>query len=324
MNLSAAEKTVKDKCRLRRMAHSTEKTYLAWIRKYAGWLKAHPVNGESREKVEAFLTGMAHDDYSAVSQNQAFNALLFLYRECLGQKLENVSALRAKRPQRERYAPTFEETQRLLADVQDSYGYPTRLVVHLLYGCGLRVSEPVSLRLKDIDLKNSRLTIRQAKGAKDRVVPLPCSLARAVDIQMAKAKAVADLDRLNGLPMQLPDRLGVKYPKLAFSPTWAFLFPGHSPCQHPRTGQTVRYHMLEENVQRAVRASVCRLRLNPMLTPHSLRHAWATHALDGGANIRDIQVCMGHNSLETTQVYVHAEVGRVRSPIERMELAAAP
>lgn len=321
MNLSEVAELVKGKCRLRHMAYSTEKTYLGWVRQYARWLASHPVVGDSRAKVEAFLTWMALAGYSAVSQNQAFNAILFFYRECLGQKLDGVDALRAKRPQRERYAPTFEETQRLLADVRDSGGYPLRMVVHLLYGCGLRVSEPVALRLKDVDLKNSRLMIRQAKGAKDRLVPLPCRLARSVEIQMAQARAVADKDRMNGLPLQLPDRLDRKYPRLAFSPDWAFLFPGNAPCVHPRTGQTVRYHLLEENVQRAVRASVRRLNLPAMLTPHSLRHAWATHALDGGASIRDIQVCMGHVSLETTQVYVHAEVGRVCSPIERMELA---
>jgi integron integrase len=321
MNINEVAEKVRDKCRLKRLAYSTEKTYLAWIRQYARWLSANPVSGSSRDKVEGYLTHMAKADYSAVSQNQAFNALLFFYRECLGQELEGVDALRAKRPQRERYAPTFDETRRLMDDVRDSNGYPLRLVVHLLYGCGLRVSEPVGLRLKDVDLANSRLTIRQAKGAKDRLVPLPCRLARAVEIQMAKAKAVADQDRMNGLPVQLPDRLGVKYPRLAFSPDWAFLFPGNSPCRHPRTGQMVRYRLLEENVQRAVRASVRRLDLPPMLTPHSLRHAWATHALNAGANIRDIQVCMGHVSLETTQVYVHAEVGRMRSPIDAMELA---
>lgn len=320
MNINDAVGVIKGKCRLRHMSYSTEKTYTAWVRKYAWWVSKNKPSGDPREKVESFLTKMAMDDYSSSAQNQAFNAILFLYRECLGIELGDVKALRARRPQRERYSPKFDEVQRLLADVKDSGGYPLRLVVHLLYGCGLRVSEPVNLRLKDIDLPNSRLTIRQAKGAKDRVVVLPCSLSLAVKAQMATARAVANRDRMAGLPVQLPGRLDVKYPRLAFSSGWAFLFPGNNSCIHPRTGKRVRYHLLEENIQRAVRASVRRLDLPPMLTPHSLRHAWATHSLEAGENIRDIQACMGHSSLETTQVYLHPELGRIKSPIDRMGL----
>ena len=243
---------------------------------------------------------------------------MFFYRDCLGQNLENVDALRAKKAVHERFSPSFDETKKLLFDVRDSGGYPCRLAVHLIYGCGMRVSEPLNLRIKDIDLANSRITIRQAKGAKDRVVPLPCSLAKNLQIQMAHAKAVSDKDILAGMPVQLPDRLDVKYPRLAFSPGWAFLFPGHNPCKHPRTGQIVRYRMLEENVQRAVRSSVRRLGLNPMLTPHSLRHAFATPLMRSGTAVRDVQVLMGHQSLETTMGYLHSEADRVSSPLDLM------
>jgi site-specific recombinase XerD len=319
MKWNEVEKRMQDVARLRHLAYSTERSYITWAKQYAKWLAKQPAAGEAREKVERFLTGMARSNYSAISQNQAFSALLFLYRDCLGQKLENVDALRAKTPQRERYAPTFDEMKAMLAEVKDSGGYPVRLAVQLIYGCGMRVSEPLNLRLKDVCLVDSRIT----KGAKDRVVPLPCSLAKAMEIQMARAAAVAERDVLDGIPVQLPDRLDVKYPRLAFCKEWAFVFPGHNPCIHPRTGKRVRYRMLEENVQRAVRAAGRRLGLNPMITPHCFRHAYATHLMKAGTSVRDVQVLMGHRSLETTMGYLHVEADRTVSPIESMGLCPA-
>ena len=134
----------------------------------------------SEKKLEAFLTALARDEVSASTQNQAFNALLFFYRDCLGQKLEGINALRAKREVSIRRAPAVEEVRRLLADVRDEGSYPVRLVVKLIYGCGLRISEPLALRVRDVELANSRLLIRRAKGGKDRVVALPCSLTREI------------------------------------------------------------------------------------------------------------------------------------------------
>ncbi len=316
------EARMKDVARLRHLSISTEKSYVGWFRRYACWLARVRPSGEPREKVERFLTELARGEISASSQNQAFNALLFFYRDCRGTDLGKVDALRARRTQRERYAPSYDETRRLLEGIRDAGCYPVRLVVHLIYGCGLRVNEPLSLRLKDVDLKNSRLTIRQAKGDKDRVVSLPCSLSAAVERQMAVAAAVAAQDRAAGLPVQLPGRLEKKYPRLEFAKEWAFLFPEKASCRHPRTGRLVRWHMLDQTVQRAMREAVARLGLPPMITPHSLRHAFATHSMAGGANVRDIQEVMGHNSLETTMGYLHPEAERVRSPIDAMALAA--
>lgn len=324
MNIKQAEEKVRNACRLRHMAWSTEKTYVGWLRRFAAWVAKMKPAGEARDKVEAFLTYMAKENYSASAQNQAFNALLFFYN-CIGIKLENVDALRARRPKRQPYCPRFEDVRRLLSDVQDSGGYPLRLMVHLIYGCGLRLNDACQLRVKDVcieDGKRPRITLREGKGAKDRVVPIPDSLVVALRTQISAAEAVSDKDRAENRPTQLPGRLGIKYPRLEFSKDWAFVFPGKNPCADPRTKRIVRWHCLGENVQRAVRSSVRRLGLNDMLTPHALRHAYATHALDRGANIRDIQEILGHNSLETTQVYVHAEVDRVRSPIDSMELVS--
>ena len=321
--LAKMQELMRNRIRLRHMSYSTEQSYCSCLARYALYLAIHKCTGDASSKVEAYLTWMALNDYSATAQNQAFCALLFFYRDCLGQELKNVDALRAKKPKHIPYSPSFNEVQRLLADIQDSGGYPLRLMVNLLYGCGLRLKEVCELRMKDVDLVNSRLTIHQAKGAKDRLVPLPCNLSVPLGIQMAAAAAAADRDRANGLPIHLPGRLAAKYPRMTFSKDWAFVFPARNPCTFKRNGITGRYCCLGENIQRAVRASVRRLGLNDMLHPHSLRHGFSTHAIDQGTNIRDLQEVLGHNSLETTQTYVHAEIGRVRSPIERMDLAVA-
>lgn len=320
MNAKEAEKRVREVARLRHMALSTEDSYVSWLRRYCGYLPK--VAGELRpeKKVEAFLTWMAHEEFSASSQNQAFSALLFFYRDCMNVDLGKVDALRARRPDHLRYCPTIEEVETLLRNVRDLGAYPTRLVIHMLYGCGLRVSEPIALRIKDIDLQNSRLTIRCAKGQKDRVVPIPCSLIEPIRRQIAVARAVSEQDIAAGLPVQLPDRLGIKYPRLASSPHWAFLFPLKASCKHPRTGVIVRFHMLDTTVQRSCRDAVRRTELNPMITPHCLRHAFATHTMERGGNVRDVQMVMGHSSLETTMGYLHPEIGRVKSPLEAMKV----
>jgi integrase len=264
------------------------------------------------------LTDLARGDCSPTTQNQALQALLLFYREVVGAELGRVDALRAKREQHVRYAPTAEDVVSLLGAVKDRGGYPIRLIVHLLYGCGLRVNEPLDLRLKDVDLENSRLIVRQAKGGKDRVVPLPCKLAEPLRRQLEYASAMWARDAAAGLPVQLPHLFARKYPGHARSRGWYWLFPAQSPCRHPRTGEIVRYRVLAENVQRAVRDAARSVGLGGQVTPHCLRHAYATHALRGGAYVRDVQVVLGHSSLETTMGYLHAEAGRVASPLDSL------
>jgi integron integrase len=301
--------------RLRHFSISTEDCYCAWLARYMRFLAdGHAAGQASERKVEAFLTQLAHQDSAASTQNQALNALVFFYRDALGTPLGKIDALRAKKPVQLRYAPEIHEVRALLAAVADVGGYPTRLIVRLIYGCGLRVTEPLNLRLKDVLLSESKLIIRAAKGGKDRMVALPCSLASELRAQVEVAKATARRDALNRLPVALPGLLATKYPAWQFSPKWAWLFPAHQPCQHPRTGLTVRWRCHEANVQRAVRAAARPLGLE--ITPHHLRHAYATHCLNSGQNPRAIQQAMGHVQLETTMGYLHAEAIGVRSPLE--------
>ena len=186
---------------------------------------------------------------SASSQNQAFNALLFFYRDVLKKELGSVNSLRAKRPVTIIQCPSQEEVRQLLATVSDIYRYPTRLIVHLLYGCGLRVSEPLNLRIKDVDLKQGRLYIYQAKGNKGRVVLFPNCLAEALERQLVRDNAQATQDFTAGIPVALPGLLAKKYPSAARSARWAWLFPSHTTCRDSRIGKQVRWRCHEHNVR---------------------------------------------------------------------------
>jgi integron integrase len=309
-------KTFRDVMRVKHYAWTTEECYRGWIQRYIEWLEKHGHDFTSSEsRMGAFLTKMAHQGCAASTQNQAFNAILFLYREVLKQDLKNVTSLRAKRPAMVRYAPSKHDIIRVLDAIHDVYGYPCQLITKLLYGCGLRVTEPLNLRVKDVDISHSRLMIRGAKGGKDRVVSVPCGLMTEIVAQMKRAKLTWEQDVKAGLPIQLPGEMAKKYKNAPFSYQWSWVFPSKTSCQHPRTGETVRYRMHEANVQKAVKTAATPLGLEGAVTPHCFRHSYCTHVLDAGACVGDVQVAMGHAQLTTTQGYYHAESARVISPL---------
>jgi len=315
MNATKAIHRMRAVIRRQPKALATEDAYVHWLGRYIAALRTMPSNLPSERKLERFLTDLALKRHvAAATQNQAFNAIVFFYKDILGKPLQNVDALRAQRPASLRHAPTIEETRALLQAVRDVYGYPTRLVACLLYGCGLRVSEPLNLRVKDLNLSACHLVIRGAKGGHDRVVALPACLIPGVKAQLAVAHGVWKQDREEQIPVALPPGLARKYPEYQLAWPWAWVFPSHTLCRHPRTGQTVRYRMHEVNVQRAIKTA--RRRLGIMVLPHELRHAYATHCLERGTNPRAIQEAMGHKSLETTMGYLHAESLSVHSPLE--------
>ena len=315
MKLESALKLLRDTIRLRHLALSTEESYCAWITRFSRFVKERCSGTETpAQKMEMFLTQLARQDVAASTQNQAFCALLFFYKEVLKVEVGKVDALRAKKPAMLRFAPEAHEVMAVLGAAQDVGGYPTRMILRMLYGCGLRVSEPLNLRLRDVLLSEMKLVIRGAKGGKDRFVAIPCALHAEIRAQMAFAEAVAKLDIAAQMPVMLPTLLAKKYPHWQFSPKWAFLFPARTTCQHPRTDITVRYRCHEANVQRAMKAAARPLGLD--ITPHHLRHAYATHCLNCGQNPRAIQEAMGHSNLETTMGYMHAESMSVRSPLD--------
>lgn len=302
-------------CRRQHKSISTERTYSLWLKEYTVFITRIDPLLSSEKKLEAFLTMLAKQrDVSASTQNQAFNAILFFYKDVIQQPLKNVDALRATRPDQIRYAPTRDEVNRLLPLVRNVGGYPVNLIVRLLYGCGLRVNEPLSLRIKDVDIGNGRLFIRGAKGGKDRVVKLPCALTVQIEQQMDFARAIWKRDVSGKIPVVLPHQLARKYPAYQFAWPWAWLFPSHNPCRHPRTGDIVRWHVLSCNVQRAVREASQKIGLT--ITPHCLRHSYASDCVNRGVNVKALQEAMGHKYAETTMGYVHADALSVASPLD--------
>jgi integron integrase len=320
MNTQQAIDRARAVIRLQHKALPTEESYILWLRRYITALRKMPASLSSEKKLERFLTDLARrQGLSASSQNQAFNAVHFFYRDVLRQTLGNIDALRATRPAHARHAPTLSETKSLLSTIRNLNGYPTNLLVRMLYGCGLRVSEPLNVRIKDIDLERRRLWIRGAKGGSDRVVSLPSSLLPELIQQIQVARAVWQRDSQDRTPLMLPHQLARKYPEYQFSWGWAWLFPAHHPCRDPRTGRIVRYRMHEANVQRAVKYA--RRKLGIAVLPHELRHGYATHCLERGTNPRAIQEAMGHKSLETTMGYLHAEALSVSSPLDALPVS---
>lgn len=315
-----------DKMRVRGLAFRTEVCYVAHIRSYIEWLAKHGREfGDTKGRIEGFLTMKAHGGCAASTQNQAFNALRFLYEVGLGQKLpEDIQALRAKRPVQHRVDLPVETTLKLLEALEDEAGYPTRLVGWLLYGAGLRVSEPLNLRVKDVDLIRGKLIIRGAKGGKDRTVDLPEALRGELVTQVKAARAVWEADARAGVPVEVPGAVARKYKGAPFAWQWAWVFPSRSVCVHPRSGERVRWRMHEVNVQRAFRRASEKLGLVGLASPHVMRHCWASHVLAAGENIRAVQQQLGHKSLETTMIYVHARGAEVRSPLDRLAANVVP
>ena len=305
---------LKDVIRRKHFSLSTEDSYCGWLKRFCSYIKKFPPRTPSERKVEQFLTSLARNDVAASTQNQALNAMVFFYREVLGVDLKNIQSLRAKRPAHIRHSPSREDTLRLIEMLQSETGLEVSLAVRLIYGCGLRVTEPLSLRIKDVDLESGKLVIRSAKGGKDRVVPIPRSTLDDLQKQMKSTRAVWKKDQADKIPVALPGQLAEKYPRSQFSWNWAWFFPAAQPCVHPRSGKRVRWRLHEAKLQRAVRKACDKLGCS--ILPHELRHAYATHSLNRGTNPRAIQEIMGHKSLETTMGYLHVEPLAVASPLD--------
>lgn len=305
--------------RLQHKALSTERQYRDWIARYFDFCQSMPKEMEAEVKMEKFLTDLAVvHDVSASTQNSAFHAIRFLYVAVIKRELDvsKVNALRAHRPEQVRNAPSVEDTIALLRDVRDVSGYASNLVVRMLYGCGLRVSEPLNLRIKDVKIERRELHIKAAKGNKDRVVRLPECLVSEIVRHMEAARIVHERDVRDGVPVALPHQIARKYPEYQWAWQWAWVFPMHKPCRHPRTADTVRWRMMEDIVQRAVKES--RRRLQIQVVPHELRHAYATHSIEAGTNIKALQEAMGHKDIKTTAGYCHAEALSVPSPLDKL------
>jgi integron integrase len=271
-------------------------------------------------EVTAFLNHLSGDGHvSASTQNQALSALLFLYRHVLEVELPWLDGLvRAKRAKRLPTVLTRAEVQAVLANLSGTRW----LMVSLLYGAGLRLNECLSLRVKDLDLSGAKLMVRQGKGNKDRVTLLTRSLIGPLreHVERVRAMHVADLARGLG-EAPLPQALAGKYPRAGYLWAWQFVFPSSQHCRDPYTGRTVRFHVHEKTLQRSVKEAARRARIGKPVGCHTFRHAFATHLLEAGHNIRVVQQLMGHKDVETTMIYTHVmstALAEVRSPADTL------
>lgn len=294
----------RDKIRTRHYSIRTEKSYVDWVRRFILFHgKRHPKDMGAPE-IEAFLSHLAVDGRVAAStQNQALAAILFLYREVLEIDLPWMADIvRAKRPERRPVVLTRGEVSAVLERMSGVQA----LVAQLLYGTGMRIMEGVRLRVKDVDFARAEITVRDGKGMKDRVTMLPQSLIQPLELQLESAKMLHETDLREGYgAVYLPFALERKYPNANKDWGWQYVFPALRRSVDPRSDVVRRHHLDEKSVQRQMRAAVRRAGLNKPATPHTLRHSFATHLLEGGYDIRTVQELLGHKDVSTTMIYTH-------------------
>lgn len=309
---------LREALRVRHYSLKTEKSYVHWVKRFIYFHdKRHPQEMGALE-VTAFLNHLANDRQVAAStQNQALSALLFLYRELLQVELPWLDGVvRAKTAKRLPTVLSRQEVQRILACLSGTRW----LMVSLLYGAGLRLNECLSLRIKDVDLQSAKLIVRQGKGNKDRVTLLPKTLLTPLATHLEKVKALHAADLRKGAgEAPLPLALAGKYPNAGYQWAWQFVFPSSQYCKDPYTGRLVRFHVHEKTLQRAVKVAARQAQIPKPVGCHTFRHAFATHLLEAGNNIRVVQQLMGHKEVETTMIYTHVmstSLAEVNSPAD--------
>ena len=315
---------VREAIRCKHYSARTEQAYVYWVRFFVRW---HGRAGAMRhpremgpEDVKSFLNMLTNQRQVAVStHNQALSALLFLYREVLQQDLPWLDGL--ERPKACKRVPCILSAAEVAAVLAALHG-EVGVLARLLYGTGMRLSEGLSLRIRDLDFERQVITVRQGKGDKDRVVMLRQSLVAALKSQLAVARALWDRDRHNGLGGALvPAALTLRHPDLGQQWAWYWLFPAAGLTLDARTGVQGRDHLYEEKLQRAIKVATAVAHIPKPVTVHTLRHSFATHLLQSGANIRTVQELLGHTDVSTTMIYTHTcgvAGGGVASPLDAL------
>lgn len=291
---------------LRRMHYSerTEKTYLHWVRYYILFhKKRHPVEMGEQE-IREFVSHLAVEKHvSASTQNQALSSVLFLYRHVLANPIDfPLDSLRALKPKRLPTVLTHDEVIRLFTHLSGT----NLLMAQVLYGTGLRLTECLSLRVKDIDFAQNQILVRQGKGDKDRVTMLPISIKENLQKHLEKVKKLHQDDLLNDFgAAPLPNALDKKYPSASKEWKWQYVFPSTKISENNRTGDICRHHASPSTLQRAIRVAAKKAGINKLVGPHTFRHSFATYLLNNGYDIRTVQELLGHKDVKTTMIYTH-------------------
>ena len=311
---------VRDKIRFKHYSYSTERTYLHWIKQYIFFHnKKHPIKMAKRE-IEEYLTFLATKKHvSPSTQNQAFNAILFLYKEVLGSDTSewNIQALRAQERKHIPVVLTKDEVQKVFQNLGGIY----KLMVALMYGCGLRMSEVLNIRLKDVDFGFDKLYIWDSKSLQDRTVPLPIKLKDELQVQVKRVQEIHQKDSDDGFgTVYLPFAYEKKYPKAKFETKWQYLFPMNNLAKDPRSNEKRRHHIHPQTLGRNIKITAQKANLYKRVTSHIFRHSYATHLLQAGIDLRSIQELLGHKSVETTMIYTHVvsemNKSKVISPLD--------
>jgi integron integrase len=309
---------VRDVIRRKHYSIRTEQAYIDWIKRFIIYYgKRHP--GEmAEEEVAEFLTHLArHLNVAASTQNQALSALLFLYKEVLKHEIGWLQKVeRAKKPPKLPVVLSRAEVKQIFGHL---HGVP-KLMAGLLYGSGLRLMECVRLRIKDIDFELAQITVRDAKGGKDRITMLPLNMSEPLRRHLLRVKAQHEQDLEDGFgSVHLPFALARKSPKAAREWPWQYAFPSSRLSIDPRNGEKRRHHIAEGLLQSALKRAVDAAGIVKRANCHSLRHSFATHLLSKGYDIRTVQELLGHKDVSTTMIYTHVlnrpGIG-VKSPLD--------
>lgn len=336
MSKSPLLENVRGVIRLRHMSIRTEEAYVRWITEFLRYVKQqtgewrHP-NQLGNVEINQFLTHLAVQRKVASStQNQAFSAILFLYRDVLKMEIK-IDAVRAKQTEKLPVVLSQDEVRRVLHQIPSG---PFSLMAGLMYGAGLRLMEACRLRVKDVDFERFQITVRDGKGQKDRAVPLPQKLIEGIQRQVEEVKRIHEDDVKVGAGwVWLPFALAEKYPNAGRTLAWQYLFPAKTLSRDPRPReaneatyeadkfQLRRHHVHENTVQKMMTTAVKRSGIVKPASCHSLRHSFATHLLEDGKDIRTIQELLGHSDVSTTMIYTHVSTlgaTGVRSPLDRL------
>ncbi len=312
-----AEETVR-MLRLKHRSLSTEKTYLGWLRQFYRFLDGRAPGDIDASHLKDFLSHLAVDRRVArATQNQAFNAILFVFRHVLDKDVDEIrTVVRARTRRRLPVVLTQAEVLRIFEHLQNH----NRLMAQLIYGCGLRLMECARLRVKDVDFARGCLTVKSGKGDKDRVTMLPESLHDELRAHLEEVHALYEEDRAGGIAgVWLPDALERKYPNAGKEWGWFWVFPSRKLSVDPRSRVVRRHHVSANNLQKQFRRAVKKAGIAKNATVHTLRHSFATHLLEKGYDIRSIQELLGHAHVQTTMIYTHVarkNVLGVRSPLD--------
>lgn len=313
---------IRSEIRLRGYALKTEKSYLYWIRQYIRYHNMKHPGEMGAKEVKAFLTWLAvHRHVAPNTQKVALNALVFMYHKVLGQKLGELSFKLASHQRRLPVVLTPEEVLRILQHLEGR----NRLIIELLYGSGMRISECLRLRVQDICSNTQAITVRDSKGNKDRQTLLSQHIITPLTQATQKALEIQKQDNQRGIGPSMPVALGRKYPGAYQRPAWMFVFPSANLCAHPVTGELCRHHLHDSVIRKALQRAVTQSGVCKKVNCHTFRHSFATHLLQNGCDIRTVQELLGHNDLKTTQIYTHV-IGQhyagTLSPLDRLKGAA--